>query len=93
VLQSPCEPVDEMVTPLLLKIVGPEFMVGFVTGQHMERTDDDGMRHSPNGPFLPTACGQAMISGRQVGPFGPCSGVGYLRQAGPQGAIALASLP
>jgi hypothetical protein len=32
-LQSPCEPVDEMVTPLVIEIVGHEFMVGLVTGQ------------------------------------------------------------
>jgi hypothetical protein len=41
---------------------------------------------------MPTACGQAMIEGRHLGPFGSYRSVGHLRQAGPQSAIALASL-
>jgi hypothetical protein len=28
-----------MVTPVLIEIVGPELMVGLMTGQHVERTD------------------------------------------------------
>jgi hypothetical protein len=50
-----------MVTPLLIKIAGAEFMVGFVARRRMERTDDDGMGHCDNGPFLPLPGGWAMI--------------------------------
>jgi hypothetical protein len=45
--------VDEMVAPLLIKIVGPQFTVGFMAGEHMEGTDDDRMGDShdlPRGP-------------------------------------------
>jgi hypothetical protein len=78
--------------PLVIEVVGPERMVGLVTGQHVERTDDDGMRHRDHGPCLPTACGQAMLEGRDGGPCGPGRRVGHLRQAGAQGAMALARL-
>jgi hypothetical protein len=61
VLKSPYEPIDKIVAPLVINIGSPSRMVGFVPGQHLERADDDGMRHRDHGPFLSTVCGQPMI--------------------------------
>ncbi len=91
-LNSSGQVVDEMVAPLLIKIVGPQFTVQFMAGEHMEGTHNDGVGNGHDRPLSPATGGQALIQGRQVGPFGPRSSVSQLRQAGPQGAIALAGL-
>jgi hypothetical protein len=89
----PCEPVDEVVPTLFVKVVGSQFLIGFMAGEHMEGAHDNGMRHGHDGALLASAGCQALIQGRQVGPLGAGGGMGQLRQPGPQDAIPLARLP
>lgn len=53
--------VDEIVAPLLIKIVGPQFMIWFMVGEPMEGTDDDGMGDGHDRPFSPPMGSQALI--------------------------------
>ena len=92
-LQPPGEPVYEVLAPLFVKVVRSQLVIPSMAGEHVERPHDGRMCDGQDGAFFPSTGGQALIQGRQVGSFGPGGGMGHLRQACTQGAIALAGLP
>jgi hypothetical protein len=51
-LQPSCQPIHQLVTPLVIKVGCTELLVGFVSGQHMERTHDNRVSHGHDGAFL-----------------------------------------
>jgi hypothetical protein len=75
---------------LVVEVVCTQLLVGFVSGQHRERTHDERVGDRHEGSFLAPAGRQTLIEGRQIGPFATCRRMGYLGQAGPQGVVALA---
>src|SRR5688572_30396234 len=89
----PRELVDEMCSPMGVKVIGPQLSIGFVAGEHMEGTDYDRVGHRRDGPFLAPTGSQALIQGGQVSPLRAGRGMGQLGQAGAQGLVALAGLP
>jgi hypothetical protein len=42
-----------MVTPSFVKIVGSQFAIGCMTGEHVKRTDDEGIGDGHDRPFSP----------------------------------------
>ena len=61
VLNPPGEPIDGELPPPFVKIVGPEFAVRFIAGEHVKDTAHDGVRYGNDGPLLSTAYGEALV--------------------------------
>jgi hypothetical protein len=80
-------------TSLLVKVVAPKLLVGFMAREHVEGTDHHRVGHRDDGPFLPPPRRQALVEGREAGPFRTCRGMGQLGQRRPQDAIPFAGLP
>jgi hypothetical protein len=93
VFQAPCQPMYQLMTPLLVNIVASERLVGFMTREPMEGTDHHRVGHRDDGPFLPPSGRQALIEGREVGPFRAYRRMRQLGQRRAQDAIAFAGLP
>jgi hypothetical protein len=67
VLNASGEPVDGELAPSLIKIVVPELVIWFLTGEHMKDTDHDRVGHGDDGPLLPKACSETLIQRREIG--------------------------
>jgi hypothetical protein len=52
--------------PSLIKIIGPQFTVGFIAGEHIKDTDHDGVRNGEDRPAFPSTCRQAPIQNGQT---------------------------
>ncbi len=61
VLNPPGEPIDGELPPPFVKIVGPQFAVHFIAGEHVKDTTHNGVRHGNDGPLLPTTYSEALI--------------------------------
>jgi hypothetical protein len=70
-----------MVTLPFVKVIGPQLAIGFMTGEHVKRTDDEGMGHRDDGPLLPPTSGQTLVQGGQMCPLRSGGGMGDLGQA------------
>jgi hypothetical protein len=81
-LHPSSQTIPAMVTPSFVKIAGSPFVKRFLTGEHVKRTDGEGMGDGHDRPFSPTTGGQALIQGRRVRPFRSRSRMGQWRQAG-----------
>ncbi len=89
----PDEPIDRELPPPFVKIIGPQFTVPFMAGEHGKDTPHDGVRHSKDGPLLPTADGEALREGRERRVLGPHGSMGELGQDRPEGRLPLRVLP
>src|SRR5919108_3854430 len=89
----PRELVDEMCSPMVVNVIGPQLSLAFVAGEPMEGTDDERVGHRQDGPFLPATGSQALIQGGSGSPLRAGRRRGPLGQAGAQGLGALAGLP
>src|SRR5262249_35747685 len=89
VLNPSGEPINGELPPPFVKIVGPQFAVRFLTGEHMKSTDHHRVCHGDDGSLLPTAYCETVIQRREIGVLGPHGRMRQLGQDGSQGAIAL----
>jgi hypothetical protein len=87
VFNPPCEPIDEVMPPLGIEVMGHEILRGFLAREHAKGTDNHRVRDGDDGPFLPPSGRQAVIQGRQVRPLGARRGVGQLREDRPEGLV------
>jgi len=89
VLNASGEPVDGELPPPLIKIVGPECVIRFLTGEHMKDTDHDRVGHGDDGLLLPTAYGETLIQRREIGALGMHGRMRQLGQDRPEGLVIL----
>jgi len=61
VLNPPGESIDRELPPPFVKIVGPQFAVPCMAGEHGKDTAHDGVRYGNDGPLLATAYGEALV--------------------------------
>jgi hypothetical protein len=80
----------KVVPALLVKTVGAQVPIGFLSHQHMKDTGDLRTGHGDNGFLASTTRRHAVRQGRQVGPLGTSRGAGQLSQDGSQGLIPVA---
>src|SRR5437879_1699258 len=57
----PGEPIDGELPPPFVEIIGSQFTVHFIAGEHVKNTTHNGVRHGNDGPLLPPADGEALI--------------------------------
>ena len=69
--------------PSLITIVGPQFTLGFMAGEHMKDTDHDGVGDGEDRPSFPSPCRQAPIQRGHIRALGPDGAMGQLGEAGP----------
>jgi hypothetical protein len=60
-LDPPGQPIHGIVPPPLVKIVGLQFMVWGIAGEHIKDTLHDRVRDSDERPLFPTAGSEALI--------------------------------
>jgi hypothetical protein len=65
VLNPPEAPIDSALPPFVTR-VGPQFAVRFMAGEHVQDTTHHGVRHSNDGPLLPTAYGETRIESGEI---------------------------
>lgn len=61
VFNPPREPIDGVMAPLGIEVMGPSILIRFLAREHVKGTKDHRVRDRHNGPFLPPAGGQTVI--------------------------------
>ena len=63
------QPIHGIVPPPFVKIVGPQFMVGGIAGEHIKETLHDRVRDGDDRSLFPTAGSEALIQRREIRPL------------------------